>query len=157
MKNQIIYGFILLVLFLPFASTHLDGGEHREVGEYNIGFSYSPSEPKQIDNVLLLFELEKREVLIDFSHVELKISQGEEILFAGKLYSEEMYAQMAYKFSNPGTYKLEAKFFEGGEQLVKTDFNLKVKRHILTNVFNIILGLIIIAFLLTYPYKRKRN
>lgn len=119
---------VLAVLLLaPPVHAHLDAGEDVAAGSYVLDFGYSPAEPSTDDRTtisLAILDADGKAVAAD--SVWVRISSGSDVLFAGSLYPGPGGALFAYRFPEPGTYSIRARFSRGSEVLAENDFEILI-------------------------------
>lgn len=115
------------------------GGQDKVVGNYLIDMGYNPEEPAAGQNTQFTLSLLNNETkeIFDFENVWVRISKGNEVLFASTLERIELdIASFLYTFTEPGAYETTVRFqkfnadvpeeIRLAETIVETDFNVVV-------------------------------
>ena len=121
---------LLILLCIPFSLAHLAGGEDVEKEGFIVDFGYEPGTVKEKQRSTLAFNLlnADTEELIEPSRVWVRISDKEDIVFAGNLAPQAKHVAFSYTFPRSGSYEITARFFGGDELLVEHEFDLEVER-----------------------------
>ena len=103
---------LLLVASASPVLAHLDGGEDKQVGEYLVDFGYSPEVLSDQEKALLSFNLvnPETEEAVDFSHLWLRVSAGDAVVFAGTFYPDEKHVVFIYLFPSGDEYEFYTAF-----------------------------------------------
>lgn len=162
MRKLISFITAIFFFFPPIANAHLEGGEDKVVGDYLIDFGYEPETIEAGQGTSLLFNLANADgqEAVDFSHIWLRITSDDEIVFSGRLLGEGegIGTTVHMTFPKPGTYTLSTRFYEGDEELANTDFSVEVLGTGKNNQLYIILliAFIVIASMALIVLEKKK-
>ncbi len=163
-------GFFVTLIFVFFslfllqqASAHLDAGSDKIVGEYITDFGYTPATPIAGEKLLLAFNLANAstEEVISPDGIWVRISQGNEIVFAGTFQPKARHVAFTYAFPESGNYTVDTKYFLG-DKVIESSFEINVAQksssfHYFDYaiVFTIVAILAIAGFLAFKLYKKR--
>ena len=143
---------LILLLILPLAFAHLEGGEDRVKDNYIIDFGYEPI-PKAEEKVTLAFNLlnASTDEIIPFTDVWLRIS-SKEVVLSTNIIQQADHVALTYTFPYPDTYDIKIRFRNNDNLLVEEDFSLEVK-----GKSNFLLYVLLTIILILIVLLRKRN
>jgi len=150
-KPKLIKFFLLIVMLISssqFAAAHLAGGDDITVDGYVVDFGYDPAEPSDADRTIIAINLlnaTTNELIVPDS-VWVRISNPEDITFAGTFFPESQHVSFTYKFPHGGDYDILIRFNQDNEVFLETDFTLTVEaaKNKLSQEFFLLAGLAII-------------
>lgn len=121
---------LLCLLVLPgMVSAHGTGASHESVVDgYLIDIGYSASEPTVGESVQFDFALTKEGSTVPYDDVWVRIEdEAGNILLATGLYNSEYGGpRLTYRFSEAGTYTVNARYEQGSTPLVERSFSISV-------------------------------
>ena len=117
---------LLMLLLIPIASAHLEGGADKVVGDYLVDFGYSPGTPIAGDKMLIAINLvnNSEQTVITPESVWVRISNGNDVIFAGRFHPEAKHVTFSFSFPKPGNYTIDTRFVHGSNP--ETSFNVLV-------------------------------
>ena len=150
----------MFLFMVSSVSAHLDAGEDKVIDAFIVDFGYSPSEPEALKPVTLAFNLVEKdsEDPIDVEKVWIRISSEEDVVFTGNFQPDNGNVALTYTFAEKGGYEITAKFIEGEETLLETDFKVNVDKNkkAFQRKINGSIGAIIVGFLIGMFYFKKK-
>lgn len=127
---KLLYAILLATatFFAPMAANaHMAAGQDIAVDGYILDFGYDPAIPQAGSQTTLAFNFADSETQTPLvpESVWLRISLGEELVFAGVLAPQNGNVTLTYTFPNAGDYSIDASYRYQGRD-VTTTFPLKV-------------------------------
>ena len=127
MSRKFLVAFLIL-LFAISVNAHLDAGEDVSVGSYVIDFGHSPEELVVGERVNVAFNLLDGQSMdsVGYESLWVRVSSGDDVLFAGNFFPESGNVLFSYVFSNQGVHEISVKFRNGSDVLAENSFEVFV-------------------------------
>lgn len=149
--------FLFAVLLTQSAVAHLEAGEDFSSNGYIADFGYTPAQPVAGSETSLAFNLVNDTTFanVNFDSLWIRVSEGENVVFAGSLKPGNSNVALTYTFSKEGNYTIESKFYDNGKMLAQAVFSLPVYGDFKLSLLAVALILVVI-FLLKRPLYKHR-
>ena len=165
MKNKINFLlFFITLLATPNIFAHLDVGEDKIIDSYLIDFGYSPENPTINDKISMVFNFlnNSNKENIDIDSIWLRLSNTNDVVFAGTLHPEEGSVALIYKFPEADDYEIKVRFIQNKKTLAEADFNIEINQSknfnkTIKNTSFIVLIIIVIFSIIMYSVARIKR
>ncbi len=124
----LLFTAFFFVFFPPFVSAHLEGGNDVVAGGYLVDFGYSPLPLAAGVKSVIAFNLANASSgkVVSPDKVWVRISTGEEVVFAGTFQPEVKHVVFTYVFPKPGNYAIDTTLNVANES-IPASFNVTVQ------------------------------
>ena len=162
MKRHIAW--IILIVTMPLVFSHLDAAEDHVVNGYLLDLGYAPEYPLAGEKVSLVVNLvnETTEESINATSMWLRISNEQDVVFAGIMALDQGGSSFTYVFPSGGKYTITAQFRDGEHIIAQTDYELEVQETAnttpnQTRSYIIALVIIVLIAILYTRYSQKKK
>ena len=129
--------FFLVLLMASAGFAHLDAGQDIVVGGYLADFGYSPANITAGQSAILTFNRGNAtsEEALQPESVWVRISRGDDVLFAGTFAPQAGNVAFTYVFPEGGVYGVKTRYFSSERVLAEADFSAEVRER---NSYNLL-------------------